>query len=91
MEYRIFRLIKHHGNYNSEADFELIYSALQEVIQYDLEEVPNEKIVDAVTSLVKCDNCEQFEHEMFTYSTTRVRAEDGGDWGTVCFTCQGNG
>ena len=91
MEYRIHRIIKTYGNYKTENDFESIYSALQEMIQYDLEEVPNEKIVDAVMSLVKCDSCEEFEHEMFTYSTTRVRAEDGGDWGTVCFTCQGNG
>ncbi len=91
MEYRIHRIIRTYGNYKTENDFESIYSALQEMIQYDLEEVPNEKIVDAVMSLVKCDSCEEFELDIFTYSTTRVRAEDGGDWGTVCFTCQGNG
>jgi hypothetical protein len=90
MEYRIRRLIKDYGNYKQEADIERIYTALQESISYNLDDVSNDMITDMVMNLRKCDSCEEYEHEMFTSLTTAVRSEDGGDWGRICITCRGN-
>jgi hypothetical protein len=90
MEYRINQLIRKHGDYKTQSDIEGIYSALQEAISYDLEDVSNEIITDMIMNLRKCDSCEEYEHEMFTSLTTAIRSEDGGDWGRICITCRGN-
>lgn len=91
MEYRIRRLIMDYGDYDTTQDIDGIYSALQEAISYDLNEVSNEIIKDMIMNFKKCDSCETYEHEMFTSLTTAVRSGDGGDWGRVCYACQGNG
>jgi hypothetical protein len=88
MEYRIRKLIMDHGSYRDHVDFEGIYSALQEVISYDLEKINNELLVDTISSLRKCDNCGNYEMDYLVSSTTLVLNEDG-EHGMICDFCRG--
>lgn len=89
MEYRINQLIRKHGNYRTESDIEGIYSALQEVMTVN-DDTPNDKIVDQVVDLVKCDCCGEYEKEYFTSISSLVLDEDGNH-GRICDYCRSIG
>lgn len=90
IEYRISRIIKDYGNITTNDDVPAVYSALQECINYNLEDVSNEDIKDCVMSLVKCDSCETYEIDIFVTRTSLI-LDDQGNEGMMCDFCRGNG
>ena len=89
MEYRVNRLIREHGNWRTESDIEAIYDTLKECMTIN-DDTPNDKIIDQVSDLVKCDCCGEYEIEYFTTFSSLVLDEDG-EYGRICDYCRSIG